>query len=236
MAVAFDIQSESHTGTTGSASEASFTWSHNPTGVPRGVLVFTFVNANADNATGVTYDSVALTALAGARAVNTGTEPGDVKAWFLGASVPTTDPANVVVTRTNNANVMYAVAITLTGAANLEMKGTPVLVTTIGTLAETNVDSGADTAIRFAGLNSGLAAVPTIGGNSSAHNPTGSIDFGSRIISTCRETTPGSGSRPVGWSDAGSDDRAVVYLAIGEVAVAMSLLPTRTPYENLRTR
>jgi hypothetical protein len=198
--------------------------------------VFTFVNANADNATGVTYDGAALAALGGARAVNTGTEPGDVKAWLLGASVPTTDPANVVVTRTNNANVMYAVAITLTAAADLEMKGTPVLVTTIGTLAETNVDSGADTAIRLAGLNSGLAAVPTIGGNSSAHNPTGSIDFGSRVVSTCHETTPGSGSRPVGWSDAGSDDRAVVYLAIGEIAAATSLVIPKSDRRNRRLR
>jgi len=62
MAVAHDAVRESHTGTTGVASVASFTWNHVPTGTPRSALVFTFA-IGANPATGVTYGGVAMTAV-----------------------------------------------------------------------------------------------------------------------------------------------------------------------------
>lgn len=221
MAVAHDAITDSHTGTTGSASEASFTWSHNPVGVPKGILVFTFVLANADNATAVTYDGVALSAVTGGRAVDSDAgEEGDCKAWFLGSSVPTTDPANVVVTRTNNANVMWAASVSVTALTDTEiyLPGI-VLLQNDGTLAEQNVDDGSPgtSSLRYCGLNSGLPGAPTIGANSTAFGATGAIDFGARVIVICRETTAGQGSRPVGWSSGTSDDRAAVHLAVREV-------------------
>lgn len=210
----FDAVSESHTGTTGSASEASFTWQHNPVGTPRGVLVFTFVNAFADDATGVTYDGIAMTAVSGGRAELSSAESGDCKAWYLGASILTTDPADVVVTRNNNANVMYAVCITLTATADTEVVGTPVLVQAVQAPAEVAVDSSTADALRFAGINYGGPALAPAGASSTAMI---GIDFGPRTINSVRETTGGTGSRSVGFA-AGSDDDAAVHLAIAEVS------------------
>lgn len=95
MAIAFDKTSESHTGTTLSTSEASFSWVHpSIMATPAGVLVYTFTNADADDATAVSYGGASLAAVSGGRAVDTTGEPGDCKAWFLGSGVPALDPTN----------------------------------------------------------------------------------------------------------------------------------------------
>lgn len=227
MAVAWDADSESHTGTTGSASQASFTWNHIPVGTPRGVLVWTFVNANADNATAVTYGGVSMSAVTGGRAVDTATEPGDVKAWFLGSNIPTGQQA-VVVTRTNNANVMYATATTVTAAQDTGVHTAGiVLLQENQTLAEQSVTDGSPgtNSQRFCALNTGLATNPAVG----ASTTTGpGIQFGARGCRIARETTPGQGARSVGFSTATSDDVAFVALAIKEVA-SVTTVDVTTP-------
>lgn len=231
--VRHDSAAESHTGTTGSASEAAFSFTLTPVVARlRGVLVLTFSNANADDATAVAANGVPLTAVAGGRAVDTAGEPGDCKAWYVGRDLPP-GALTITVTRVNNADVMYAVAFGVDADRDTEIKGTPVLVQGDGTLAEQGTDAGqVGHALRYAGVNSGLAAPPAAGSNSTI-GPT--IDFGARVISTCRETNGGAGSRSVGFSDAGSDDRAAVHLAIGEVVEVSGVLAPRPPFE-MRTR
>jgi hypothetical protein len=233
MAIGFDASSESHTGTSGSASQASFTWTHTPVGSPTGILVFTFTNANADNATAVSWGGLSLTAVSGGRAVDTAGEPGDCKAWFFGGTTSQLSARSndtVTVTRTNNANVMYAVAVTVTSASGflpeVHTAGI-VLLSTDGTLAEQSVTDGSpgSDSMRFAGINSGLAAIvsnpTTPGTNNLSHGASStwlqSIDFGARVIGVVRETTAGQGSRSVGFRATTSDDRAAVHLAIKEV-------------------
>src|SRR5690349_10234852 len=120
MAVAFDASSEAHTGTTGSASEASFTWNHTPVGTPRHVLVFVWTNADESDITSVTNGGTALTAVSGGEAADTTGEPGRCSAYELGSSIPTGVQA-VVVNRTNNATVMSAVAITSTASTDCKV-------------------------------------------------------------------------------------------------------------------
>lgn len=218
MAVAHDASSESHTGTTGSTSEASFSWTHTPVGTPKGVVVFTMCTGGTELVSAVTYGGVSMSAVSGGSAVDTSTEQGTTKAWFLGASIPT-GPQSVVVTRTNNASTVYGVAATVTAATSAtELKGTPVLLQEDGTVTEQSVDSGADVAQRYMGGHWGGADPLSAGANSTLMD---GIDFGPRVIQTARETTPGSGSRSVGLdSAAASDDRALVHLAVGEVAEA----------------
>jgi hypothetical protein len=216
MAVAHESATESHTGTTGSTSEASFDISVPFTSSSRGLLVFTFVNANADDALSVKIDPTGantdVSAVTGGRAVDTAGEPGDCKAWFLGSDLPTTT-TTVRVNRTNNTNVMYAVAITVTAGGTTETTGV-LLEENDQALTEENIDDGSPgtDSVRYAGLNSGAGAVLPVGANSTGLQ---SIDFGSRTVTTVRETTAGQGSRPVGWS-AASDDVAAVYLAVRE--------------------
>lgn len=217
MAVAFDVASESHTGTTGNTNSASFNWTHTPSGTPRGVLVFVFqVGGASDFSTAVTYGSASLSAVSGGFAVDGSGEIGTCKAWFVGTGIPT-GAQTVTVTRTNNGTTLYAVCITVTAAADTEKKGSAVLLQGDGTYTVQAVDSGADTALRFAGGYSGGSSVLAAGTGSTITSMQG-IDFGVTTATTCRESTAGSGSRNVGFSFGTSDDRAAVHLAIGEVA------------------
>lgn len=225
MAVAHDFASESHTGTTGSASEASFSWSHNPVGTPKGVLVLVFQLGNSgDDTTSVTYDGTTVPAVSGGNAVDTVQEPGRCKAFFLGSSVPTTDPATVVVNRNNNANVMYAVCVTVTASGDTAVTGV-ALEQENQALTEENVDDGSPgtNSLRYAGTFFGGANVPAAGSNSTALHD---LDVGAHTAAVVRETTAGQGSRPVGFNTgATSDDVAAVYLAIKESGAAHTANP-----------
>lgn len=223
MAIAHETGTESAS----SASQASFDISVPFTASSDGLLVFTHVNANADDALSVKIDpdgaNTDVPVVTGGRALNTGTEPGDTKSWFLGSGLPTAT-TTVRINRNNNANVMYAVAITVTAGAGVNPavhEAGIVLETTIGTLAEVNVDDGSPgtNSVRYAAINSGLGTPPGVGGSSTAVH---SIDLSARGIASARETTAGQGSRPVGFSSGTSDDRASVYLAIKEVAIPVA--------------
>jgi len=221
VSVAHDAWSESHTGTTGSTSQASYSWTHTPVGTPRGVLVFTTAqgtSGSTDPATAVTYGGVALAKVPGGQAKDTATERGCVTAWFLGSGVPT-GPQSVVVTRTNNTTVSYSTCMTVTAAADTEVPTAPVLFQENGTFTVRAVDDGSPGANsqRYAQGYSGGASVLVAGTGSTV---LGSIDFGAYTETTVRETTPGQGSRNVGFSYATSDDRAAVHLAVSEVAAA----------------
>jgi hypothetical protein len=233
MAVAHETATESHTGTTGSASEAFFDISVPFTASSKGLLVYTFVNANADDAISVKIDPAGantdVPAVSGGRAVDTAGEAGDCKVWFLGSGLPTTT-TTVRINRTNNANVMYAVCATQTAGANCEVY-TPgiVLLQEDGTLAEQSVDDGSTgvNSQRYAGCNYGGPAVPTNGANTSSSTAV-TIDYGARTAKVAWETTPGQGARLVGFTEAGSDDRAAVHLAVTEVVAAVTSPPRPT--------
>lgn len=220
MAVGFDASSESHTGTTGSANEASFSWTHAGGASPRGVVIFVInLDASTATATGVTYGGVDVPAVTGAVATDTAGEVGRCTAFFLGSGVPT-GSQTVVVNRTNNANVLYAVCATVTaqsGWTTAVNEGGIVLLQNDGTLAVQSVsDGGAATAsMRFAAGMSGLAAPPAAGTGSTLLQ---SIDLGAQGAAFCRETTAGTGARNVGFTSGTSDDRAFVHLAVYEIA------------------
>lgn len=224
MTVAHDVAAESHTGTEGSTSETSFSWSHNPVGTPRGILVLIITLADEDDITTVTYDGTGLIQVSGGEAIDTAGEPARCTAFFLGISVPTTDPATVVVNRVNNATEMYAVSITVTAGDDTEVEGV-VLLQENGAYTEQSVDDGSTgiDSVRYAVGYYGRNSVPSIGANSTSLH---TIDFGANTGSVARETTSGQGARLVGWTQGQSDDRAAVHLAVREVVAA----PSSTPY------
>ena len=230
MSVSFDTSVESHTGITGSVSEDFFDILITPSASVKGLLVFTLVNADADDALSVKINpsgaNVDVPAVSGGRAIDNLGEPGDCKTWFLGSGLPAGGAEwTVRINRNNNANVMWAVAITVIANNNTEVY-TPGIVLLEGdqALSEQNVDDGSPgtDSLRFAGVNFGGGAVQTAGANSTVLQD---IDFGARIDSVVRENTAGQGSRPVGWTAAGSDDTAAVFLAVKESAVAEGGVP-----------
>jgi hypothetical protein len=222
MAVAHDAYSASHASGSFSQSEASFSWTHTPSGTPAGVLVYTFCGVGGNTgstelATGVTYGGVALAAVTGGSAADTVTEPMRCTAWFLGASVPTGNQT-VTITRTNNAVSMWAVAITVTASGNTDYAGV-VLEQENQAITEENVDDGSpgSNSLRYVGIASGLSTVSTSMTTGANSTRLGYNEHASRGSMVTRETTAGQGSRPVGET-AATDDLAAVYLAIKEAS------------------
>lgn len=218
MAVAHDAVTEAHTGTTGHSGSASFSFSHNPVGTPRGVVVFVCTVSATKTVTSVTYDGVALTSLSVLAAVDTAGEPGRIDVFFLGSSVPVTDPATIVVNRTNNAVVMTAFAHTVTANTNTELPtALAVVQQEDGAIAATAVDDGSvgTDSLRLACAYTGAASPPAAGSGTTLG---GSIDLGAFGFASGYETVPGQGSRTMGLT-AGSDDRAYVLFAVRETPV-----------------
>jgi hypothetical protein len=176
--------------------------------------VFTFVNgSSSDLASSVTYDGVGLTAVTSGRAVDTAGELGDCKAWFLGSGV-NDGSVTVRVNRTNNSVEMYAIAVTVDAGVDTDDQGV-VVVEENGTWVEQSVDDGSpgSSSQRYAATFAGRANIPATGTNSTTLT---GIDFGSTTASAVRETTPGQGSRLVGYTQSPGDDRAYVSIAVRE--------------------
>ena len=217
MAVAHSAASESHTGTTGSTNQASFSWTHTQTGTPQGVIVFVSTFASlTDLITSVTYGGVALTRLAGGSAQDTAGELGRLDAFFLGSGLSAGNQT-ITVNRTNDATSMYASAATVTAGANTAVPTTTiVLLQGDGdlTVQSVNDTSPGQNSVRYAGSYFGLNLPPVAGGGSTLLN---NIDIGSYGSALVRETTAGQGARNVGFASAFTDDRAAIHLAIREL-------------------
>lgn len=212
MAVAFDASSESHATGNVSTSQSSFSWTHTPIGTPKGILVFTFSNTTNDNATSVTYGGTSMTAVSGGRAVFSGTYGGETKSWFLGSSI-STGAQTVVVNRTNNADQMWAVAFSVTAAADTSVHtaGIVLLQSSAGAAEQSVTDgqsSGTNNSLRFAatntnafGIQSFYSTIVADGTVSPGPSSTWSKynDLTNQVYATVYETTAGIGARNVGF-------------------------------------
>lgn len=238
MAVGFGHSSESHSGTTGSTSAASFTWNHDTTG-DRCIVVFVLAIANrATTGESVTVGGVsaAIPALTGgasnlADARDTATEPGTVRAYFLDNVTQGASTA-IVVNRPNDAVVMYGAAASFTATRQCEVPNTGVVLQENGAIAEQNVNDGSPgtNSMRVAGAYTGANAAPTAGANSTLLQSI--VLAATQAFSLVRETNAGQGSRPVG-AVAASDDRAAVHIAVREIVVAASGVFPRRPERGL---
>jgi hypothetical protein len=238
MAVAHDAGNESHTGIVGSASEASFTFSNPGTASARAAIVFVLTLLGSAKDTSVTYGGVGMTLFG--TGIDTDTEPGTVRAYFLDNVA--TGTQSIVVNRTNDATVMYAVSATVTAAGACEVysagmitqggssqnTGADTTGSTTGAFAEVSVDDGSPgtNSLRYAFGYYGGASPPPAGASSTLLF---GIDFTALGANFVRETTAGQGARLVGFNNATADDRAAVYVAIRETPAAQAANP---PYRN----
>jgi hypothetical protein len=224
MAVAHSATSESHTGTTGSTNQAAFSWTHTQTGTPQGVLVFVHgMNSATSLVTSVTYGGTALTRVSGGAAIDNAGEPGRTDLFFLGSGLATGNQT-ITVNRTNNANILYASAATVTAARATQVTGI-ILLEGDGTMVQQSVDDGSASggnSVRYAAAFSGLNAPPASGADSTLLQ---SIDIGNQSAALVRETTAGIGARLVGFATA-SDDRAAVHVAVREILITRYIVVT----------
>jgi hypothetical protein len=228
MAVAHDFQTQAHSGSTMSVSEASFTKTHNPIGTPKGILVFTIcANDTGEQATAVSWGGVSLTKVTGGAAEDTAGEVMRCTAWFNGNAAAIAGRADniITVTRVNNVDQMTAVAATVTAAGDTEVPSPVLLLQNDGTLTEQSVDDGSPgtNSLRYAAGISGMFATNISIGASSTLLAQEDLTAAGYIF--CRETTAGQGSRAVGFSTGTTDDRAFVHLAIREAVAATPPTP-----------
>ena len=217
MAVSHDTSSESHTGTSGSTSEADFRWNHPGSANADGSVVGVFTLADADYISSVTYGGVAMTQVA--EAADTLNEPLRMTLFEL-AGCPT-GTQEVIVNRTNNATPMYAICHTVLAASTVEVYAAGiVLLQESQTLSEQNVDDGSP------GTDSLRLAFVGYGGTAPAAGANSTVGQGINIsAASCRsyyETVPGQGSRPIGASTGVHDDVAAIHFAIREVPASGS--------------
>jgi len=210
MAVAHDAGSESAV----SASTASFSWTHTPSGTPRSALVFVLSIQSTGDDTGVTYGGTAMALVAGGEANDTATEQGTVRTYFLDNVAA--GAQTVEVTRVNDATQMMGIAATQTAAGATQVGPTIVLLEENGTYAEQSVDDGSPgtASVRYvAGYYGGATPAPVGASTTLVHVH----DFTAFGWTVGRETTAGQGARNVGLTQATADDRAGVHLAVREV-------------------
>lgn len=237
MPVAHSSASESHTGTTASVNEASFSWTHTQTGTPQGVVVFVHeMSIGTAGVTGATYGGKRLYKL-GAAFDNLG-EPGRTTAYFRCNDLPSGNQSIVVTRSAASAEEVYASAITVTASrivgitAYAEAQADQALT-------EKSLDDGysgslGTNSMRYAAVFSGLNAPPAAGANSTLLT---SFDTGNQTAAMVRETTAGKGARLVGFSGA-SDDVALISLCLREElliagARATSLIPNVSDSEDI---
>jgi hypothetical protein len=208
MTVAHDAATESATFSTVSP----FTFSHTPSGTPRGILVvIQHGTVSTDLITGaVTYGGVAMTRIS--RAADTAGEPGATYAYFLGSGIPT-GAQTVSITHSATATLKIATVNSMTAAANTAVEVSNVIQA--DTANPQLALNSAVSALRYVGVYSG-AVGPTsltlLGGMTAVH----SHDFGAFCSRVDRETTASSGSFTIGYT-AASDDVGMVAVAIREV-------------------
>jgi len=232
MSIAYDAVSSLGSSST---SGSSFNWNHTPVGTPKGVVVFTFTNANADDATAVTYGGVSMTAVTGGRAVDTAGEPGDCKVWFLGSGV-LTGTQSIVVTRNASGNGMTGIALTVTSSQDSDIHTAGIVLAegdqVLSEKSPTDGSSGTGNSLYVAGVFSGCDSFQTTiftsfpspsvlypGANSTWR---AGFDFGTTVCGVVTRTNVGTGAQAVGFITAltPTEDTAAVHFAIKDVVAS----------------
>lgn len=214
--VTYDNSSESHTGITGSVSEAQFEWQHSPVDTPRGLVVYVVGSLDAtDIITSVTYGGVPMNAVTGGLAQDTSGEAGFSKVYFLGTGIPTGEQT-VQVNRDITATPVWACCTTVTAISDTNYTG--VLVEEENQLVtEENIDDSSlgngNGSLRFCGGFFGSSSISNPGDIGASSTYLQGIDYGAYNSVVVRETVSGVGSRPVGFINK-NDDTALVYLAV----------------------
>lgn len=211
MAVAFDAYSQNATEETGNIS-----FTHTPVGTPRGILIFVFWVQNTSEVSSVTYggDSCTLTP---AGRISIGTEPGSVVCYWLGTSIPT--GAQTVSITVSGASGKRACCYSVTASADTEIADEASISTTTANPSAT---------LNLGGKTSFCAQAFTTGEDDIATNCTPLTnwtsrmenDSGTRGSGSYSYNTIGSADVTVGYTDANSEETALLAVALTEVDTA----------------
>lgn len=214
MTVAFDATATSAAGTT------QRSWTHTPTGTPRGIVVY--VNqylGTTDEVTSVTYGDVAMTEMTGSPLLSTAqAEVGAVYAYFLDTGIPT-GAQTVLVNVNATASAKRATSISVTAAADTQVVDTTVVDTTVANPSVT-IQGGATTNFYSASILSGANASANIV-TDAGETELISHDFANACGVVARLNSITTGDQTISWTVANLP-AAIIGSAISEVSAATS--------------
>lgn len=192
----------------------SRTFTHTPTGTPKGVIVVVWIQATSAPVTGVNYGGVALTLRADASDTS---EAGRVQVWTLtDVDIPAgAQTVELVGTGASN-HVAYCFTVT-SATAHTTYVGSGTTNTTIATNPTCTVVTTAESLI-YGGVHSGYIDVPTAFSSGSGYTSMDKWDTGSQGGAIQRRTNPvAAGNVVFNFVSAQSDDYCIAAAAIGEL-------------------
>lgn len=219
MAIAHDFNTRFPTtdGTSGTNSvdttTGDRTFTHNPTGVPKGAVVTVIANVTNSVVTGVLYAGISMSLITEAQDA---TEAGSVWIYALAqVTVPTDDPATITL-QGCTADEKWATCSTVTAATTqTQVVGFNFKDTTTAANPTLTVVTSA-TSLLYGGLAGGAASpasyVPTANYTRQFSN-----DPGTRSATSMRRTSPvAAGSIVYDFTFATSDDYCIAAVALAE--------------------
>lgn len=211
MAVAHDALSRSST----SFDNNTVSWTHTPTGTPRGAVVLVAMEGGAaDEIAGVTYGGVAMTRVR--REVRSTAEAGQVWVYFLGAGLPTgAQTVTVTTSPATGADDFAAHCATVTAAADTVVNaqaGTTSAAAANPSLAITPTAAVVIYYVLWSGLTTAVATVQAGGTHNFGQG------FGADSMMSSRKAAA-AGATTMGYT-AGSDVHAHAAVAVAEVVTS----------------
>lgn len=191
--------------------DRSFT--HNPIGVPKGVVVIVASNGSSAPCTGVTYAGVAMTLEQSA--VDT-SEAGWIGIWVLsGVAVPTTDPATVVLQGCDSSSKWATCMTVLAATTGTQVVGKNGVNTTTSTNPTVDVVTSAQSLLH--GAVHGGASNPGLYANGTGYTWLTNADYGQRSARVQRSEMPvAAGTIQFNFTYGTSDDWCIAAVALGE--------------------
>lgn len=215
MSVALDVRSNPAAGNAGALS-----WTHTPTGTPRGVTIYVYGDEGTDDVTTVTYGGVTVPEVSGSPLLHTGGEICAVHAFHLGAGIPTGPQTVAIGYRSGGTSFHNADCVTETAAADTAVEDTKTVNS--NSLANPSATLVIDeNSFILEGIFSGQDAVggitPLAGWTSQRE-----IDWGTQTSGLYTKDANAAVNTAAGWTQT-ADDAIMIAIAVKESSSGTTL-------------
>lgn len=236
MTVSHDAYSEMAAEARGPGNPQTHSWTHTPSGTPKGVLLWVTAGTGqvtvTDNAiTGATYGGVAMTKVAEVH-LSGASEPGSAWLFELLSGIPTgaqTVAFTAQAFPTSSSAIypwLYGQCVTMaSGGGALARADSDTISGNSVTNPSVTMDAGSETGLSYLGGYSGKSNEADLAAAASCTD-TGGYDFTAAATTArvVRQTTPATGTFAIGWTGA-ADETAMAAATYYEVSTATVVDP-----------
>lgn len=189
----------------------NLSWTHTPTGTPRGVIVWILGTGNSDPVTGVTYGGVAMTEVSASPLLTTTGEGHNVHCFFLGASIPT--GAQTVLVSTTGSNVKLGYCITVTASADTAVQDSKQLLVNTEASPSVTLALGGNTCFCAIAIRHDINAPSGLSANA-GWTERSEDDVGAQSTACYSYNTVSNADVAAGFNNSSLDQAACIAVAI----------------------